>query len=153
MPQGNTLKVSQKPQRLTDTQPMESSNGFTSVNPNDNRLLTATDKYNSIEVLDFPIIITINPANSVSAKQFNNKESTGPMNQAMMQTTSTKEFSKTNTQKYIYICRLAFHYSSFSAVSSLRRLAHSYPSSVQVKKHLLVLLICIHSKLEVRPIE
>mgnify|MGYP000982476592 FL=1 len=103
MPQGNTLKVSQKPQRLTDTQPMESSKGFTSVNPNDNRLLTATDKYNSIEVLDCLIITPIDPANSVSAKQFNNKESTGPMNQAMMQTTPTKEFSKTNTQKYIYI--------------------------------------------------
>jgi len=88
-PQGNTLKSTQQPQKMTDNSPMESSKGFTSVNGKDNKAqMTATDKFTS---------------NSVSAKQLNplektTKEATGTINQAMIQT--TKDFSKTATQNF-----------------------------------------------------
>ena len=105
MPQGNTLKVSQQPQRLSETTTMETSKGFTSLNTKENKMMTATDKFSSIY---YPLaFINVNMpllANSVSAKQFmtndkSSKEVTGTINQGMMQTSSTKELSKTNTQK------------------------------------------------------
>ena len=52
MPQGNTLKVSQQPQRLIDTTPIENLKGLNST-PKDYKMLTATDKFNSSPSLKF----------------------------------------------------------------------------------------------------